>query len=330
MMLTRSWKTRILKLRIINCVCFIIALKTIIQFFETCGSYNYTHLPAEVLETQLYKQISPTFITQTSKPECKYDAVLKRKLSINNWEVPKTFDNFSATGLVNGSYIPEHCTPIFSVAIIVAYRNRQRQLDIFLPYMHDFLRNQSIHYRIYVVEQEDEKIFNKGVLYNVGAKVAIRDKFPCLILHDVDLLPLDASNLYACGNEPRHMSASIDKFRFVLPYGDLAGGVLALKSEQFVQVNGFSNRFEGWGGEDDDFSWRISSHKLNIIRYPREMSRYTMLRHPQERKNQQRKTIMKENMRDPAMIVKDGFNSTRYTSMHVKNHRLFTYVGVVM
>lgn len=326
----RSWKTRILKVRVINCIFFILAVKAIIKLLTTCGIYNYSHLPAEVIETQLYKQISPTFITQKSKPDCKYDGVLKSELSISNWEVPKTFDDFSATGLVNGSFIPDHCTPMFSVAIIVAYRNRQRQLDIFLPYMHNFLRKQNIHYRIYLVEQQDEKIFNKGILYNVGAKVAIRDKFPCLILHDVDLLPLDANNLYVCANEPRHMSASIDKFRFVLPYDYLVGGVLALKSEQYVQVNGLSNRFEGWGGEDDDFSWRLSSHKINVIRYPREMSRYTMLRHPQERKNTRRSTVMKENKQNPSTNVKDGFTSTRYHSMHVKNHRLFTHVGVVV
>lgn len=329
-MAKRSWKTRILKLRVINCIFVVLAVKAVIKFFSAYGYYNYPHLPAEVIETQLYKQISPIFITPKSKPDCKYDGILKKELSILNWEVPKTFDDFSAAGLVNGSYIPDHCTPIFSVAIIVAYRNRQRQLDIFLPYMHNFLRKQNIHYRIYLVEQQDEKIFNKGILYNVGAKVAIRDKFPCLILHDVDLLPLDESNLYVCANEPRHMSASIDKFRFVLPYDYLVGGVLALKSEHYIQVNGLSNRFEGWGGEDDDFSWRLSSQKINVIRYPREMSRYTMLRHPQERKNTRRRTVMKENQRDPATIVKDGLTSTRYTSMRVNNHRLFTHVGVVV
>jgi len=27
--------------------------------------------------------------------------------------------------------------------------------------------------------------------------------------------------------------------------------------EQIEKVNGFSNQFWGWGGEDDDMSWRI-------------------------------------------------------------------------
>ena len=42
------------------------------------------------------------------------------------------------------------------------------------------------------------------------------------------------------------------------------GGVVALKPEQFVAANGFSNRFHGWGGEDDDFYGRFGKDK-NII-----------------------------------------------------------------
>jgi hypothetical protein len=39
---------------------------------------------------------------------------------------------------------------------------------------------------------------------------------------------------------------------FRLPYKDLFGGVSALTKEQFEAINGFSNEFWGWGGEDDD------------------------------------------------------------------------------
>lgn len=41
-----------------------------------------------------------------------------------------------------------------------------------------------------------------------------------------------------------------------LQYEMLVGGVLAMKKEQFETVNGFSNEFWGWGGEDDDMAYR--------------------------------------------------------------------------
>lgn len=121
-------------------------------------------------------------------------------------------------------------------------------------------------FRIYLIEQQDEEPWNKGLLYNIGAKFAIADKFPCLILHDVDLLPLDEGNLYACMQQPRHLSASIDQFRYVLIYDWLVGGVLAVRSDQYQAVNGFSNRFLQWGGEDDDFYGRLEAQGLQVER----------------------------------------------------------------
>ena len=61
----------------------------------------------------------------------------------------------------------------------------------------------------------------------------------CLIFHDVDLLPENERNIYACdSNYPRHLSVSIDKFLYNLPYNYLVGGVLAIKPEHYKRANG--------------------------------------------------------------------------------------------
>jgi len=39
---------------------------------------------------------------------------------------------------------------------------------------------------------------------------------------------------------------------FSLPYNTIFGGVTAMTKNQFITLNGFSNKFFGWGGEDDD------------------------------------------------------------------------------
>ena len=46
-------------------------------------------------------------------------------------------------------------------------------------------------------------------------------------------------------------------FLFRLPYASIFGGVGAFKRKDFEAINGFSNMFWGWGGEDDDLYQRF-------------------------------------------------------------------------
>ena len=67
-----------------------------------------------------------------------------------------------------------------------------------------------------------------------------------MIFHDVDLIPLDLRNIYGCSMEgPRHLSANLQQFRYLLPYENLFGGVVAISSTLFESVNGFSNEYFG-------------------------------------------------------------------------------------
>lgn len=75
---------------------------------------------------------------------------------------------------------------------------------------------------------------------------------------------------------------------FRLPYVDLFGGVIGMSRTHFQLVNGFSNMFWGWGGEDDDMASRVKAHDLNITRYHPEVARYHMLTHAQQKANPKR------------------------------------------
>lgn len=190
---------------------------------------------------------------------------------------------------LGGHYVPTECQTNNRVAIIIPYRSRAKQLLLFLQHMHPFLKKQQVEYMIFVIEQNGNEPFNRAMLMNVGFREALKiHNFHCFIFHDVDLLPEDDRNIYSCPEQPRHMSVAINKFNYKLPYSSIFGGVSALTKEQFENVNGFSNSFWGWGGEDDDMYNRLKFHNYHISRYPINIARYTMLDHVKEKGNPMR------------------------------------------
>ena len=99
-------------------------------------------------------------------------------------------------------------------------------------------------------------------------------------------------------------------------------------------VNGFSNQFWGWGGEDDDMAARIIGQNLSItrpsqdiarlVRVSREVTdkffRYTMLKHKHEEGNKENKERfeMLEYV-SPRIQKTDGLNNLKYvTKMSIK------------
>ena len=76
--------------------------------------------------------------------------------------------------------------------------------------------------------------FNRAMLMNIGyAEASKQANYSCYIFHDVDLLPEDDRNIYNCPEQPRHMSAAIDKFSY--------------KYEQFTSASYLCS----WEGEGD-------------------------------------------------------------------------------
>lgn len=125
-------------------------------------------------------------------------------------DVQKKLGEMLYTG---GYYAPPKCQARHSVAIIVPYRNRPKDLAIFLKNIHPFLQKQQLEYGIFVIEQTVGTKFNRGMLLNVGYLEAKKiKKWDCYIFHDVDLLPMDDRILYRCSENPRHLAVAVDKF----------------------------------------------------------------------------------------------------------------------
>ncbi|XP_045138670.1 beta-1,4-N-acetylgalactosaminyltransferase bre-4-like isoform X2 [Portunus trituberculatus] len=225
-----------------------------------------------------------------------------------------------------GHFQPGDCMARHKVAIIIPYRDRVSHLSVLLHHLHPILQRQQVDYTIFVVEQAGTGKFNRAMLMNVGALEALRHyPFNCFIFHDVDLLLEDDRNLYTCPEQPRHMSIAIDNMKYRLPYNDIFGGVSAMTVEQFRTVNGFSNKFWGWGGEDDDMSNRIKHHGFFISRYPANVGRYTMLTHKKDNPNPRRYQYLHEGKK---RYSSDGLNSVKYRLLDTQLRRLYTWVYV--
>ena len=77
--------------------------------------------------------------------------------------------------------------------------------------MHSLVNILSSCYCTLFALQDDNYEFNRGKLMNVGFKEALKKhQFPCFVFHDIDLLPEDSRNDYACPGSPRHMSVAVD------------------------------------------------------------------------------------------------------------------------
>uniref|UniRef100_A0A914W5U0 Galactosyltransferase C-terminal domain-containing protein n=1 Tax=Plectus sambesii TaxID=2011161 RepID=A0A914W5U0_9BILA len=78
--------------------------------------------------------------------------------------------------------------------------------------------------------------------------------------------------------------------------------------EQFMKVNGYSNSYWGWGGEDDDLGKRIISKGYSIERPDSVQGAMTMIRHVQ-REATQPKLVLSLVSNATLRMTKDGLNN---------------------
>ncbi|XP_032432832.1 beta-1,4-galactosyltransferase 4 [Xiphophorus hellerii] len=231
--------------------------------------------------------------------------------------------------VTKGEYEPSDCKARHSVAILIPHRNRERHLLYLLHHLHPFLQRQQLHYAIYVIHQAGDATFNRAKLLNVGYLEAIKDfSWECFIFHDVDLVPENDHNLYICDQQPRHLVVGRNVTGYKLRYKGYFGGVTAMTKDQFFQVNGFSNNYWGWGGEDDDLRVRVEQQKMKIVRPPANVARYTMVFHKRDSGNQVNKNRMRLLGQTTKMWRVDGLNSCVYDTLSVGRYPLYVNITV--
>lgn len=142
------------------------------------------------------------------------------------------------------------------LAIIVPYRDRQEHLDVFVPHMHEFLKDKGIDYTIFIAEQTDDRPFNYGKLCNVVVK-EISEEYTYFAFHDIDMLPLSDECDYGYPDSPTHLATNVEAHNNELPYPQYFGGVILISREDFENANGYSTEYWGYGFEDLDLLYRL-------------------------------------------------------------------------
>ncbi|KAM9224583.1 beta-1,4-galactosyltransferase 4 [Dugong dugon] len=228
-----------------------------------------------------------------------------------------------------GRYHPEECKALQRVAILIPHRNREKHLLYLLEHLHPFLQRQQMDYGIYVVNQAGNKKFNRAKLMNVGYLEALKEEnWDCFIFHDVDLVPEHDFNLYKCEDQPKHLVVGRNSTGYRLHYKGYFGGVTALTREQFFKVNGFSNNYWGWGGEDDDLRLRVELHGMKIFRPGPKVGKYTMISHTRDRGNEVNIERMKLLHQVSRVWKTDGLTSCSYKLLSVEHNPLYINITV--
>src|SRR6186713_2397234 len=112
--------------------------------------------------------------------------------------------------------------------IIVPYRDRPDHFSRFLHHMSITMPTMPI----LIVEQCNDKPFNRGRLLNIGA---LECGSADLIMHDIDMLPLFSSY------DPTPYAAVVQFASSKIQLKDYLGGVTLFDSATFFEIGGYHN-----------------------------------------------------------------------------------------
>ena len=143
--------------------------------------------------------------------------------------------------------------------IIIPYRDREEHLNYFLKHSAPFIKENMNDVEILIVEQSNDKLFNRGKLLNIGVHYT-NNEDTLFITHDVDVNPiaLKTIDLY---------NLNVDENEIIGIYTsecNTLGGLIKFKGKTFNCINGFPNNFWGWGTEDKCLQNRAEFYNIKI------------------------------------------------------------------
>jgi hypothetical protein len=154
---------------------------------------------------------------------------------------------------------------------IIIYRSRKpqqfrkKELITLLENLKLYLsKNNIIEYKIIISEQNNDDLFNRGILYNIAFLESEK-----LFENKKIYIMINCDYLFNI-NKPFPKDFLLSKTGFVDIYKIIItsehipflGGCFSVDSKSYINSNGFANDIYGWGGEDVGILLRIKERNI--------------------------------------------------------------------
>jgi beta-1,4-galactosyltransferase 4 len=136
------------------------------------------------------------------------------------------------------------------------------------------------------------------------------------------MIPTDDAD-YSAPSMPTMMATRCSQFGYKMPSPNYFGGVVLMKRDHFIRAGGFSNRFWGWGGEDDEFRRQVVGCGLTIQYRD---TRYECFDHPRDRRHKDYAANLKV-IRAPR-ATDDGVKHVNFRVVSVESKELYTHTKI--
>lgn len=138
--------------------------------------------------------------------------------------------------------------------IVVPYRNREEHLACFLEKTPSFFDKTNLTYDILICELDEIGDWNAGLCVNSLIDFINQDRqYEWLYIHHVDIWPSDGEWAF-----PKEKEVYFNM-------GDY--GSCLMKLSTFFEVDGYSNSFWGWGGEDNELYQKLKEKGYQVSDY---------------------------------------------------------------
>lgn len=179
-------------------------------------------------------------------------------------------------------------------AIIIPFRNRYSCLKELLIRLKEYKENNNLDFDIYLINQSNNLLFNKGIINNIGF-LEVNDKYNYVCFNDCDCLPVSFDdrfdknsfkngpvNIFTDVEHASHLASFKEQWNYLIPESKLKKGIecthydylrtrsssgsFMVNNNFYKEINGFANNYCGWGAEDCDFGYRIMHNRKKKIK----------------------------------------------------------------